>query len=225
MNEFIPMIDKTGWSEKALMTVKDADLFESILTEKAEQASGTVDVLEWGSGKSTRYFSSFLIEQATPFRWVSIEYDRAFYKSNLAAWISRSPGGYEHMITPGQPVVINQQSGSIDLVVFDYGELRPYIEGNVKDRSVTMDDYIGFPRSTERRFDVILVDGRKRRRCLIEAFDLLKENGVCLLHDAFRPYYHCALPAYPQERRVGDMLWVGSRAEGPYLEHLLAATC
>lgn len=46
------------------------------------------------------------------------------------------------------------------------------------------------------KYDVIFVDGRNRRKCLIKAKELLKEGGVVLLHDADREYYHSGFEGY-----------------------------
>ena len=58
-----------------------------------------------------------------------------------------------------------------------------------------------------------MVDGRKRRRCLLEASALLSDSGIVVLHDAWRTYYQCALETYPFARHIGDELWVGARRD------------
>ena len=56
-------------------------------------------------------------------------------------------------------------------------------------------------------FDLIFIDGRFRRRCLLAARDSLAPKGVVILHDAQRPHYHDALSAYPHVRmfNTGNM--------------------
>ena len=49
----------------------------------------------------------------------------------------------------------------------------------VVDRSEPLDDYVGMPAALGRRFHAIIVDGRKRRRCLAEAATLLEDGGSC----------------------------------------------
>lgn len=46
------------------------------------------------------------------------------------------------------------------------------------------------------KYDVIFVDGRNRRKCLVKAQELLKEGGSVLLHDADREYYHSGFEGY-----------------------------
>ncbi len=63
-----------------------------------------------------------------------------------------------------------------------------------------------------KKFDVVIVDGRMRRRCMAMAAGLLAEGGIVILHDAERPYYH---PAFDQFEGsfVTPRLWVG-KAKG-----------
>lgn len=59
--------------------------------------------------------------------------------------------------------------------------------------------YIEFPRTLKKRFDVILIDGRARPECAVEALRHLKKNGVVIIHDFFdkyRPHYRSALDHY-----------------------------
>ncbi len=59
------------------------------------------------------------------------------------------------------------------------------------------------------QFDVVLVDGRMRRRCLLVAGSRLRDrDSVIVLHDAERPYYHPGLEGYEGEF-VTKRIWVG----------------
>jgi hypothetical protein len=101
----------------------------------------------------------------------------------------------------------------VTAVVFDEGRIES-IEGSAPaaDRLRDLDDYVALPGTLGRRFHAVLVDGRKRRRCLWEAATLLDDDGVALLHDAQRPYYHCAFAAFRSGHRIGDELWIGAQA-------------
>lgn len=72
-----------------------------------------------------------------------------------------------------------------------------------------MDDYVSLPLTLGKRYSLILVDGRKRRRCLEVASKILAPFGVCILHDASREYYHCALKNFTWGAFVGTDLWIG----------------
>ncbi len=147
------------------------------------------DVLEWGCGGSTVYFSSLLREHSRlQFSWLAVEHN--------ATWANLIQ---EH-IGPG-----------VEIKLFDTDGVNP-----LEDRGLDMTEYIEYPRRTGKKFDVVIVDGRRRRRCLLEAPGLLKPGGVCLLHDAERAYYHCALEAFGSGQMVpGTKWWLGQVLDGP----------
>lgn len=157
------------------MTPKEIAVMESILLSYGKH----VDVLEWGSGGSTIYFTEFLKNKEISYSWTSIEYNKIWYEriSDLA-----------------------KEDKNIKLVLFDVGNTE------LKQREIPMNEYVAYPSTLGKKYDVILVDGRKRRRCLLEAVTLLKPGGVALLHDARRTYYHAAFSAYPDSRML---LWTG----------------
>lgn len=154
---------------------KDIAAFESIL-----QAHGKhIDVLEWGSGGSTVYFTRFLQSKGISYTWISVEYNKVWYEkiSNML-----------------------KDDKNVSIALFDVGNT------NVKQPDIPMDEYVAYPSTLGGKYDVILVDGRKRRRCLLEASKILKPGGVVLLHDARRTYYHSAFSAYPDSQII---LWTG----------------
>ncbi|MFC1775247.1 class I SAM-dependent methyltransferase [Patescibacteria group bacterium] len=143
---------------------------------------GRVNILEWGSGGSTVYFTQFLKQNNIPYDWVSIEYNKNWHDKVLQ---------------------LVQDDKNTNVKLFDVGN------NSLFQRHVNMDEYVAYPSTTRKRFDFILVDGRKRRRCLIEAKDLLNPNGVVYLHDAFRKHYHSSFEYYPDSVFVGAHLWKG----------------
>lgn len=223
-------LDDHDWSDKAWMSVTDADLFEALLRRKAaaaHDAGRPLEVLEWGSGRSTLYYTGVLAETGVAFRWLSLEYDRGFFEDDLRPALDALPNPRvveidddaraDQRLLPTEPV----EAPTVELVVFDKGRLQPALRAHREDRHADLDAYVDYPGHLGRRFDVVLVDGRKRRRCLIEASRMLADQGVALLHDAWRPYYHCAFDVYGAERRIGDILWIGTRAGQAYLDRLL----
>ena len=56
--------------------------------------------------------------------------------------------------------------------------------------------------------DLVVVDGLKRSRCLLEARDLLAPRGYAMRHDAWHKHYQCAFPAFTSGRRIGDEWWI-----------------
>jgi SAM-dependent methyltransferase len=160
---------------KPQMQQKEIATIEKILLSYGAH----IDVLEWGSGGSTVYFTKFLRDQGISYVWTSIEYNKNWYER-----------------------IFDKVKGDQDvrLKLFDVGNTE------LKQRLVPMDEYVSYPSTLGKKYDLILVDGRKRRRCLLEASRLLKPGGTVLLHDARRTYYHCAFSAFP-ERRI--LLWSG----------------
>jgi hypothetical protein len=62
--------------------------------------------------------------------------------------------------------------------------------------------YVNFPKEVGGPFDLIVIDGRYRRRCLLVAPEVLAPGGVVLLHDAERTHYHPSLDIYPHVRML-----------------------
>lgn len=218
-------LDDHDWSDKAWMSVTDADLFEGLLLRKAREG-GPLEILEWGSGKSTFHYAGVLAETGVPFRWLSLEYDRAYFRNDIEPRLDELPDARAHYVHDAEAGALRLgaeplESQRVEFVVFDKGRLRPMLRAGKADRTVDMDAYVDLPGRQGRRFDVVLVDGRKRRRCLLQASGLLADGGVALLHDAWRPYYHCAFDAYAAQRRIGDILWIGTQAEATYLETIM----
>ncbi|MEM9463635.1 MAG: class I SAM-dependent methyltransferase [Myxococcota bacterium] len=58
-----------------------------------------------------------------------------------------------------------------------------------------MAHYVTAPRTAGVTFDVALVDGRARTRCLHEAFERVRPGGVVILHDAQRSEYRATVKA------------------------------
>lgn len=139
-------------------------------------------ILEWGSGGSTVYFTQFLRDHNIPYEWTSIEYNKK--------WFERV-----------QEEV--KSDANTKLVLFDSGNDAILQPDN------TMDEYVTYPGTLGMKFDFILVDGRKRRRCLLAAKEVVSPHGFVFLHDAQRAYYHPAFEAYPRGRFVAGRLWMG----------------
>lgn len=147
-----------------------------------ETAPRPVNVLEWGCGGSTVHFTRFLRARGIPYRWLSIEHDKEWHD-----------------------IVTAEVTGDPDT------RIAWIPAGATRDewRTIPMDEYVDFPASANERYDVIIVDGRKRRRCLLAARALLKPGGAVFLHDAQRSWYRCATATYSFSRYVDHELWRG----------------
>lgn len=199
-------------STKAWMSVRDADLVEAILLAAASRAGRRLHVLEWGSGASTLAFTSFLANAGVDHLWLTLEYDREFFQQFLAPAISADPNAtalFSEELAGMSSADLMSGSG-IRAAVFDAGRLQPFLAEHRSDRDADLDDYVELPRRLGAQWDVVIVDGRKRRRCLIEGTTLTTPNGIVLLHDAQRSWYRCAFDEYISKRRIGDELWIGA---------------
>ncbi len=206
------VLDDSNWSEKAWMSKTDADLLEKALVLKGKRSKTSFDVLEWGSGKSTFYYTALLKRLGINLDWISLEYDREYYREEISPRIGEHSievfYSEEKNVAPG---LSKHKTPRVAMVLFNYGKLSPFLEEHADDRKVVMDDYVEFPAATERLFDVVIIDGRKRRRCLLQATTLLKKDGIVILHDAYRKYYRCAFSKFKYQAFVGDILWVGTK--------------
>jgi hypothetical protein len=72
-------------------------------------------------------------------------------------------------------------------------------------------EYVNRPQQSKEEFDLIFVDGRYRRRCLIVARTVLAPQGIVILHDAQREHYHSSLSAYPQVQFLETGVFTGTR--------------
>ncbi|MBW2420383.1 MAG: class I SAM-dependent methyltransferase, partial [Deltaproteobacteria bacterium] len=152
-----------------------------------------LDVLEWGCGGSTDYFTSFLRRNGVSYHWTSVEHNRTWYEK-VAERLQADDDVEVHLFAAG-----------------DDGT--PVAE-------LPMDDYVEFPATLGRRFDFILVDGRKRKRCLEQAQQLLKPGGIVILHDANRGKYHGAFRSYPDSSFLVRKVWRGSNASRTALQRI-----
>lgn len=220
--------DWMSWteSEKAWMSIRDADLLELLIRSHAERLGRPIRVLEWGAGRSTLYFGALLAERGLLGSWLTLEHNREFFLAQLAPEFDARPDRRwrlaEEPLSDAPALREDLDLAPVVAAVFDAGDLRPYESERSADRDADLDDYVRLPALLGRRFDLILIDGRKRRRCLLEAAQLLDDRGIAVLHDAWRPYYECALSAYAEGVHLGDELWVGAQ-QPPELNAMLPA--
>lgn len=142
------------------------------------ESVGPRTVLEWGSGGSTR---ALLNECPFIERYVSIEHHKAWCEKVRSVVTDPRLELYE--VEPDEGMESETPSREEEIAWAARAEHEPSM----------MASYVGFPRTLGITFDLILVDGRARRLCLKEGFQLLRPGGVIVLHDAQREDYHDAL--------------------------------
>lgn len=203
----------TEVSHKAWMSIRDADILESLLLRLAALKNGApLRVLEWGCGRSTLWYGALLQAFGIPHTWLGVEHNREYFQKEVEALFLQAPGT--------QVVLADNVQGapppSLDtlgrtVVVFDHGSVAPFDSGRMEDRLVNMDAYVALPARWGYHCDIAIIDGRKRRRCALAALRLLAENGVVMLHDARRLAYQSAFAAFPFHRTIGDDWWIGCK--------------
>lgn len=175
------------WFGKSIAKPK-AKYREIAIIEEVLKTSKPKRCLEWGSGFSTLYFPKFLGEGAS---WISIEHDPEWAKR--VTEMNRNSNVTVHHIPPDHfPWTDEHHDGA-------YSDFKNYIE---------------FP-GRFGPFDFIFVDGRGRVDCLKKAGELLTKEGIVILHDANRVYYHAAFPLFKHQvlftdPRTRGGVWVGS---------------
>jgi len=157
-----------------------------------------IEVCEWGSGNSTIFFPCYLLNQGIKYHWTSIEH--------FVPWFD----------------IVRRGLADEKLENIDYALVDSTMESDKdKQRKQLMVDYINFPLSLNKKFDVVFIDGRKRLDCLKVASRVVKPDGMVFLHDAERVWYHKGFKFYKNggcfvtsnicEQAFGGVqkLWVG----------------
>lgn len=215
------------WSEtespKAWMSVRDADLYEQLLHRLAvDRAPGPLSVLEWGAGRSTAWYTGYLANLGVPYRWLALEHNAQFVEEVVRPSLAHRPDTAVLRAAETTPAEVAERlsAGGTVVVSFDYGMLRPDLPDHEADRLPDLDDYVHFPAALGLEWDLAVVDGRKRRRCVLQAASVLNAGGYVALHDAWRKHYQCAWSAYASGRRFGDEWWIGSARQTDFTDVL-----
>lgn len=134
--------------------------------------------LEWGAGASTLYFPPRVPSLV---RWTTIEHH--------LPWFER---------VRTQPLDPRVTLLSIPPDHGEYPDTRR--EGTYEDFRT----YVDYPATLGESFDFIFIDGRARAACLAQAFHLVTDTGLVILHDANRDAYVANLPPFAHVLRLTD---------------------
>jgi hypothetical protein len=149
--------------------------------------------LEWGSGYSTLRFTSLLSPDA---HWLSIEHDRAWYERVHVMTAEATGAAPRSRSTAPRRPASHGRSRT--------GTARPSIS-----RPTSRCPHSAGPSTSSWSMDA-------RADCLIAAHDLVRPDGIVMLHDANRPQHHAPLALYPHQvsffdhRHKEGGLWIGS---------------
>lgn len=137
-----------------------------------------VSVLEWGSGNSTLYFSTGLPPVS---QWDSIEHNR-----DWALQVTRTL----------------HRLGREDIRLHYIPNSGVFRDGIDDGDYTSFKEYILFPAALKKKFDYVLVDGRARVECMLMGWEILKSNGLMILHDAEREEYNPGIPESAHQLRM-----------------------
>lgn len=163
--------------------------------------------LEWGAGLSTTFFTKYIPEHS---KWLSVEHDEEWSKA-VDSKIN----------APNISIVLKTANYEPEDGIYTSGTYTQDNDGTYRD----FKNYIEFPEE-QSPFDFILIDGRAREQCLIKAKDYLSEEGIVLLHDANRTYYHNAFKHYKfgeaflDHRNDAGGIWIGKNGQRPLSDYI-----
>jgi len=180
------------------MWINEICYIKNVLLELSRK-NDFLNILEWGSGNSTIHFSKFLKERMIGFKWVAMEHFLPWY-NEVVDLIK------EHDFGANVEYFLKNPTDEPDKVIQE---------------TLNLSEYINFPVLLNRKFNLIIVDGRKRQECLKLASTILAPGGIVILHDAERPEYHDGFRFYlhggdfvisnisPVSRGGIQKLWIG----------------
>lgn len=145
------------------MWLQEIRWMEKLLLEQAKR-DRPLQILEWGAGRSTVYFSKFLRAKGIAFRWHAIE--------NFVPW--------------HESVAKMIRENDLTSTTTCHLKSPTHVERKALQERMDLSEFIHFPESLRQKFDFILVDARKRRECTELAAKLVAKTGVVVLHDAER---------------------------------------
>lgn len=146
--------------------------------------------LEWGAGYSTLYFPKFIGKDA---KWFSVEHDIK-WSEKIRRLNKKKNVEICHTPPDKYPWTDKNNDGA-------YSDLKNYIE---------------FP--AFQKYDLIFIDGVARKDCLKKAYELITEDGIVILHDAEREYYHEPFYLYKYQHTFSfkgrkRKIWIGSKCD------------
>jgi len=191
-------------------TRKDIQIFKGIF----EDFSGKkINIFEWGSGFSSIYFSEYLRKRNVEFQWHSIDNNKTWHEKVLLMLKKRGLNAYVQLYLKEFLSFWEKPEWRWKNIPPPCGMFRPKSES---ERS-----YVSFPKSLNKKFDVIIIDARFRRHCLRIAKEVLSPQGVVVMHDAQKKHYHSGLELFQYGKffetgewypfqEIPNKVWVGS---------------
>lgn len=173
------------WRGLPAQSRQDLAIFKEILLGVKSQE---LRVFEWGSGASSVYYSEFLRAAGRQFNWYATD--------NSQQWRNRCQREVEKTLLTDQVHLSCSEFQA-------FWEYPDYSYENPLPPTKALDDpkvaeYVETPKQVGGQFDVMIIDGRFRRRCLEVAAQVISPDGIVILHDAQKSHYHPPLNLYQQ---------------------------
>lgn len=201
------MFTKSLWNIPA-QTAREINIFKAILDQ---YQSGPVKIFEWGSGRSTIYYSKYLRSKNVNFQWHAVDNNRFWYEKVLSDVKKEGLMFHIHLYLK-EFLSFWQKPG--------WGQIPPPC-GVFSPKESNEWAYIRLPQEMNQKFDIVIIDARFRRHCIQVTKDMLAPGGVVIMHDAQKPHYHQGLEDFPLSsfydtgswypfQKKPNQIWVGS---------------
>ncbi len=150
--------------EYPAMWMSEVKCIENILSMMTAEKK-KLNILEWGSGKSTVYFSGILKKLGADFRWHAVE-NYIPWHMKVDTWLKEKGLNSTTTVHLKNPTCEERKE--------------------IQEKS-DLTEYVNFSKELNIKYDFILIDARRRVECMTIAAELVAKDGVVVLHDAERP--------------------------------------
>ena len=164
------------------MTDREIRVIKKILKQLAPQQPLTI--FEYGSGHSTVYSADYLSSRGISFTWTAIDNDQRWADKVKKDIRAKNLADQVTVFSEDFLPYWKKKNWQSDKKI-DGADFSPAVKAEF--------DYITKPNELGKKYDLIIVDGRFRRRCLEVTAQCLKPGGLVFLHDAERQYYRPGL--------------------------------
>ncbi len=191
-------------------TRKEIQIFKAIFENFSNK---NIRIFEWGSGFSSIYYSDYLQKKNFGFQWHSIDNNRIWHEKVKSELSKRGLQKYVQLYLREFLPFWEKPGWEWKNIPLPCGVFSPKLESEKA--------YIDFPKGLDKKFDIIIIDARFRRRCLEVAKEVLAFGGVVIMHDAQKTHYHVGLDDflcgkflitgswYPFQK-IPNKVWVGA---------------
>ena len=139
------------------------------------------NILEYGSGASTIFFAK------KGYEITSIEYDQSWFLKIK-----------EYLKSMDKTCLYYLPKDNI--VNFDYISKKNYN---------SYKNYVFFPKTLKKKFDLIIIDGRAREKCLEISLSLLSPKGIIIFDDTERTRYKKSINNFLSENKFNEKKFIG----------------